>query len=126
MLARMKITALIVRILLGLLFTVFGSNAFLQFMPIPPMQGPAGDFIGAMNATGYLQAIAVLQVIGGLLLLIGFGPLGLLILGPIIVNIVFYHLFMEPSGMGMAAGISLMALFLLWYYRAAFAGIWKR
>ncbi|MEP6810994.1 MAG: hypothetical protein ABI992_12185, partial [Chthoniobacterales bacterium] len=107
-LAGMKIAAIIVRVLLGLLFVVFGSNAFLHFLPMPPMSGPSGEFIGAMNATGYLQAIAALQVIGGLLLLLGFVPLGLMALGPIIVNIVFFHVFMDRTGLGMALAISLL------------------
>ncbi|MDQ3118483.1 MAG: hypothetical protein M3Q89_02765 [Verrucomicrobiota bacterium] len=74
----MKIAALVARVRLGILFVVFGSNAFLHFIPMPPMSGPSGEFIGSMNATGYLKAIAALQVIGGALLLIGkYVPLGL-------------------------------------------------
>lgn len=122
----MKIVGIIVRVLLGLMFVLFGSNAFLHFMPMPPMAGPAGEFIGAMNSTGYLQAIAAFQVIGGLLLLIGFVPLGLLVLGPIIVNIVLFHIFMERSGLGMALIVAALALFLVWYHRSAFAGVIRR
>ena len=119
----MKIVAIIVRVLLGLMFIVFGSNAFLHFMQMPPMAGSAGEFIGAMNATGYLQAIAAFQVIGGLLLLIGFVPLGLMALGPIIVNIVLFHIFMKRSGLGMALIVATLALFLVWYHRSSFAGL---
>ena len=120
----MKIITIIARLLLGLMFAVFGSNAFLHFLPMPPMTGHAGEFIGAMAATGYLQAVAALQVIGGLLLVIGrFVPLGLTLLGPIIVNILLYHLFIERSGLGMAVGIVLVSLFLLWRYRDSFAGL---
>ncbi|MDQ6622711.1 MAG: hypothetical protein M3Y86_04400, partial [Verrucomicrobiota bacterium] len=60
----MNVVTIIVRVLLGLVFAVFGSNAFLHFLPMPPMSGPAGDFIGAMAATGYLQTIALFQVVG--------------------------------------------------------------
>lgn len=120
----MKIATVIVRVLLGLMFVVFGSNGFLQFMPMPPMEGHPGDFIGSMHATGYLKAIAAFQVAGGALLVIGrFVPLGLTLLGPIIVNIVFYHLFMDRAGMVMAGVVSAMSLFLLWRYRSAFAGL---
>jgi uncharacterized membrane protein YphA (DoxX/SURF4 family) len=120
----MKILTIIVRVLLGLLFAVFGSNAFLHFIPMPPMSGPSGEFLGAMAATGYLQAVAAFQVAGGVLLLIGrFVPLGLTLLGPVIVNIVFYHIFMDHSGLGMAAVVSLLWLFLLWRYRDSFAGL---
>ena len=126
MLPRMKIVALILRFLLGLMFVVFGSNAFLHFSPMPPMTGPAGDFIVSMNSTGYLQAVAALQILGGALLLIGFVPLGLLTLGPIIVNIVFFHVFMERSGLGMSVAVAAVSLVLVWYHRAAFAGLVRR
>jgi uncharacterized membrane protein YphA (DoxX/SURF4 family) len=121
----MKILTVIVRVLLGLMFVVFGSNAFLHFIPMPPLPAtPAGNFIAALSSTSYLHAIAVLQIAGGLLLLIGrYVPLGLTLLGPIIVNIVLFHVFLDRSGFGMAAAVALMALFLLWRYREAFAGL---
>ena len=106
------------------MFAVFGSNAFLHFLPMPPMAGHAGEFIGAMAATGYLQAVAALQVIGGLLLIVGhFVPLGLTLLGPIIVNILLFHLCIERNGLGMAVAVALVSLFLLWRYRDSFAGL---
>jgi putative oxidoreductase len=120
----MKVATIIARVLLGLIFVVFGSNAFLHFIPMPPMSGPAKDFIGSMYITGYLQVIAALQVIGGALLLIGrYVPLGLTLLGPIIVNIDLYHLFMDHSGLPLAILISALSLFLLWRHRDAFAGL---
>ncbi|MDQ6809480.1 MAG: hypothetical protein M3Z64_08685 [Verrucomicrobiota bacterium] len=119
----MKVVTIIVRSLLGLVFAVFGSNAFLHFMPMPPMTGYPGEFIGSMNATGYLQAVAAVEVVGGVLLLLGFVPLGLLMIGPIVVNIVFYHLFMDRNGLPMAAIISALSLFLLWRSWGSFTGI---
>ena len=123
----MKYLIIIVRVLLGLLFAVFGSNAFLHFIPMPPMQGQAGAFIGALAGSGYLYVIAALQVLGGLCLLIGarFVPLGLTLLGPVIVNIVLYHIFLDQSGLAMAVVISLLALFLLWIYRFKFPAIFQ-
>ena len=123
----MKYVIIIVRVLLGLVFAVFGSNAFLHFIPTPPMQGPAGAFIGALISSGYIYPIALLQVVGGLLLLIGgrFVPLGLTLLGPVIVNIVLYHIFLDQSGLAMACVISLLALFLLWVYRFKFPAIFQ-
>src|SRR5437764_11447479 len=109
----MKYAVIIVRVLLGLLFAVFGSNAFLDFIPMPPMQGLTGQFIGALFGSGYIYAIAGVQVIGGLLLLIGrFVPLALALLGPVIVHIMLYHIFLDPSGLGMAIFIPVLALFL--------------
>ena len=123
----MKYAIIIARVLLGLVFAVFGSNAFLHFIPMPPMQGPAGAFIGALVSSGYIYVIAGLQVVGGLLLLIGgrFVPLGLTLLGPVIVNIMLYHIFLDPSGLAMACVISILALFLLWVYRFKFPAIFQ-
>ena len=122
----MKIITIIARILLGLVFAVFGSNAFIHFMPMPQMTGYPAQFIGSMAASGYLQAVAAFQVAGGLLLLIGrFVPLGLTLLGPLIVNILMYHAFMDHSGMPIALVVGALEAFLIWQYRSAFAGIFR-
>jgi putative oxidoreductase len=122
----MKYIIIIVRILLGLMFAVFGSNAFLHFIPVPPMEGQAGAFIGALITSGFIYAIAALQVLGGLLLLFGrFVPLGLTLLGPVIVNIVLYHIFLDTAGLWMAGCIAIFALFLLWAYRDKFPAIFQ-
>ena len=123
----MKYVIVIARVLLGLVFVVFGSNGFLHFIPMPPMQGQAGAFITALASSGYIYVIALLQVVGGLCLLLGarFVPLGLTLLGPVIVNIVLYHLFLDPSGLGMAVVLSALALFLLWIYRFKFPAIFQ-
>src|SRR5580704_6414450 len=110
----MKIITIIVRILLGVVFVVFGANMLHPFLKMPPPQGPAGDFVGAMASTGYLKVIGVLQLAGGLILLIGkYIPLGLMLLGPVIFNILLFHIFFEPSGLPLAITVSVLALFLL-------------
>src|SRR6185436_3735906 len=120
----MKILVIIVRSLLGLAFVVFGLNAFLQFMPAPPPQGLAGDFTKALFVSHYFYVVAILQVVGGALLLLGrFVPLGLTLLGPVIVNILLFHIFLEPTGLPVAIVVSALALFLLWAYRPAFRGL---
>ena len=123
----MKYVVIIVRVLLGLLFVVFGSNAFLHFIPMPPPpQGDAGAFIGALMHTGYLHVVATLQVLGGLCLLSGrLAPLGLTLLGPVIFNILCFHIFFDQTGLTMAICISIFALFLLWAYRAKFPAIFQ-
>jgi uncharacterized membrane protein YphA (DoxX/SURF4 family) len=122
----MKIVEIIARVLLGLVFVVFGSNAFLHFIPTPPMSGPGGAFITAMMDTGYVKVVGFCQVAGGLLLLIGrFIPLGLTLLGPVIVNILCYHIFMDHQGLPIALVVAVLALFLLWRYRTNFAGLLK-
>src|SRR6266480_2680148 len=120
----MKTLTIIARSLLGLIFVVFGLNAFLYFIPMPPPQGLAGDFMKALFASHYFYVVAVLQIAGGALLLLGrFVPLGLTLLGPVIVNILLLHIFLDPSGLPMAAFVSILAIFLLWRYRSAFAGL---
>ena len=123
----MKYVIIVVRVLLGLMFAVFGSNAFLHFIPMPPMEGQAGAFIGALVSSGYIYAIAGLQVVEGLLLLIGnrFVPLGLTLLGPVIVNIVLYHMFLDHMANPIAIVVSIFALFLLWVYRDKFPAIFN-
>jgi uncharacterized membrane protein YphA (DoxX/SURF4 family) len=110
------------RILLGLIFFVFGLNFFLHFIPTPPMAGPAGAFAGAMFATGYLFVLVkVVEVASGLLLLAGrFVPLALALLAPIVVNIVFFHAFLAPSGIALPLVVLALELFLAWSYRDVF------
>src|SRR5213595_2101645 len=105
----MEIVIIIVRILLGLLFVVFGLNGWFHFIPLPPRQGRAAEFIGAMIGTGYFNVILILQVVGGLLV--------------VIVNIMMFHLFMDRKGIGLALFILVLSLFLLWQYRASFAAL---
>ena len=123
----MKIATVIARILLGLIFVFFGSNAFLHFLPMPPLpQGVTGEYLHAFFASGYVYVIGGFQVIGGLLVLIGrFVPLGLTILCAIIVNIWAFHLLMAPEVAGLVPAIvvAVLELFLVWSYRDRFAGI---
>jgi putative oxidoreductase len=126
----MKYAIIIVRVLLGLVFVVFGSNGFLHFMgPNPVIPGDAGAFIGALINSGYIHVIAGLEVVGGLLLLLGgrFVALGLTLLGPVIVNIVLFHILLDKSVFGLVIGgvVSLFALFLLWVYRFKFPAIFQ-
>jgi putative oxidoreductase len=121
----MKILTIIARILLGLIFLMFGSNVFLNFIPMPASPpGLAGDYTKAFLASGYAHFIGGLQVIAGLFLLIGrFVSLGLTILGGIIVNIWAFHLLMLPEGLPPAIVVTILELFLVWRYRDAFKGI---
>jgi len=99
----MKIASLIARLLLGIIFLVFGLNGFLHFIPMPPPSGVAGQFFAAMIASPYWTIIFGTQVIGAVLLLVGrFVPLALVILGPVIVNIISFHAFMAPAGLPLA------------------------
>ena len=121
----MRIVILIARVLLGLIFVVFGLNGFLQFLPMGPMPtGLAGQFIGALVQSHYWWVVAALQVVGGLLLFLNrFVPLGLVILGPIIVNILLYHLLLNPTGMLMAIVVTILWFIVFYGYRRSFDGI---
>jgi hypothetical protein len=121
----MKIATIIARSLLGVIFVVFGSNMFLHFIPMPPPpEGPARDFMTALFVSHFLFCIGALQVAGGVLLLGGrWAPLGLTVLGPVIVNILAFHVLMAPAGLGMAIVVSALALFLVWRNRENFAGL---
>ena len=99
----MKIASLVARLLLGLIFLVFGLNGFLHFLPMPLPTGLALQFLTVIIASHYWVVIFAVQVLGGLLLLINrFVPLALVILGPVIVNIVVFHLLMAPVGLPLA------------------------
>jgi uncharacterized membrane protein YphA (DoxX/SURF4 family) len=121
----MRIVALIARLLLGLIFFVFGLNGFLQFLDMGPMPtGLAGQFIGALFQSHYLWVVAGLQVIGGALLLINrFVPLALVLLGPVIVNILLYHLLLNPGGMVLALVVTVLWFIVFYAHRQHFSGI---
>ena len=126
--SRMKIATIIARVLLGLMFVVFGLNIFLHFIPMPPQEPSlATDFSTALMLSGYMYVVGALQVLGGLMVLVGrYVALGLTLLGPVIVNILLFHIFLAPAGLAMAVVVGALALFLLYSYRANFAGLVKR
>lgn len=124
----MKYAIIIVRVFLGLMFTVFGLNGFFHFMgPMPKMEGDAGAFVGALVHSGYFYVIAAIQVLGGLCLLIGsrLAAPGLMLVGPVIVNILLYHIFLDRSGLPLAVVVVLLSFFLLWIYRYKFPAIFQ-
>ncbi len=95
----MKIVVLICRILLGLMFFVFGLNTLLHFIPMPPPSGDALTWTGILAAHHWMNFVGVLMTIAGLLLLVNrFVPLALTLLAPVIVNILLYHTLLWPHG----------------------------
>jgi uncharacterized membrane protein YphA (DoxX/SURF4 family) len=111
------------RLLLGLIFVTFGLNGFLHFVPQPPVPVPAAAFAGALGATGYMfPLIKVTEIATGLLLLSGrFVPLALVVLAPVVVNIVAFHLFLAPAGLALPFVVLTLGLYLAWTERQAFA-----
>jgi putative oxidoreductase len=116
-----KIIGLVARVFLGLIFLVFGLNGFLHFLPLPHEEGLASQFMGALFLSHYLSVIYFLELMGGLLLLVNrLVPLALVVLGPIVVNIFFFHALMAPQGMSLAVGTSLLFLVAVWSNRYYF------
>jgi putative oxidoreductase len=124
----MKIAALIARLLLGLIFMVFGLNGFLQFIPVgtlPP--GMAGQFLSVLLQSHYVFFISLCQLAGGLLLLANrYVPLGLTLLGPVIANILIYHLLLDHRGLPLALVVLILWGILAFRHRQHFAGLFVR
>ena len=115
---------LVVRILLGLMFFGFGLIGILNLIKggLPP--GDAAEFSRILMEHGYMKFIALLELIAGLLLLVGrYVPLGLVILGPILVNILLFHLLIYPRGIALGLVATLLEVFLIWAYRLSFRGL---
>ena len=120
----MKITIVIARFLLGLIFLVFGLNGFLHFIPSPPPSGIAGQFAGALFASNYLVVVFLLQIVSAILLLLNrYVPLALTLLAPIIVNILLFHILMTPSGLPLAVVVTVLWIVVFLSVRSAFAGL---
>ena len=119
----MRIVLIVARLLLGLVFLIFGLNGLLHFMPNPPELPPAGAFFGALAGTGYMIALIFgTQIIGGALLILGVAvPFALVILAPVIVNIIAFHLFLAPAGLPVAIVVAALEVILAWHYRAVLA-----
>ncbi|MGP8268962.1 MAG: hypothetical protein ACLQLH_02750 [Terracidiphilus sp.] len=117
----MKIVTMIARLLLGLMFLVFGANMFFNFIPAQMPTGLAGQFTVALFAAHYFYVVGAIQVISGLLLLANrYVGLGLTLLGPVLFNILTFHLLMNPSGIGPGAFATLLWLLVAWEHRIVF------
>ena len=120
----MKIAVLIVRLLLGFLFFVFGLNAFLDFIPAVMPSGPAGQFLMILFQSHYVLFVATFQIAGGALLLAGrYVPLALTLLGPVIVNILLYHLLLNHAGAPLAVVVAVFWSFLTFRHRQYFSSL---
>ncbi len=116
------------RLGLGLVFTVFGLNFFLHFLPQPPAPPAAHAFAGALFASGYVfPVIKTIEVVAGVLLLARVAvPFALVVLAPIIVNIVAFHALLAPTGVPLALFVLALELHLAWVNRASFAPLFAR
>ena len=123
----MKITALIARFLLGLIFLVFGLNGFLHFILASLPSGTAGQFVGALFVSNYLVVVFLFQLISAILLLINrYVPLALTLLAPIIVNILLFHVLMALNGLLLALVVTVLWIVVFLSVRSAFGGLFQQ
>jgi putative oxidoreductase len=122
----MRIASVIARYLAGVIFLVMGLNGFLNFIPLPPPGGIAGQFMVALYVSHYLWVIFAFQVIAGVLLLVNrYVPLAVAILAPVLVNILTFHALMAPSGLPLALFVALLWIVIFIEVRPAFSGLFQ-
>ena len=121
----MKKAQLIVRILLGLILVIFGFNKFLQFMPMPAMPEAAGEFMGALVKSGYIMPIvAIIEISVGFLLLINkYQSLAIVVVFPVLLNAILFHLFLDIAGIGGAAIAMAMNIFLFFANKESYKSL---
>lgn len=121
----MQIAAIASRYLFGLMFTVFGLNGFLHFIPQSAPHSPVAlQFVTAVSVSHFMAVVFAVQLVAGILLLAGpYVPLAVAMLAPVLVNILNYHLTMDVAGI--AAGIVAAILWVILFiqYRSSFAGV---
>ena len=114
----------VARVLLGLVFLVFGLNGFLHFIPMPPPTGLAGQYFTVLFVSHYFVLVFLVQVIGGVLLLANrFVPLAVALLGQVLVNILMFHVLLAPAGLPLAFFTAALWLIVFFSVRQAFAGL---
>ena len=117
------LTVISARVLLGLVFLVFGLNAFFNFIPSPPLPEAAGKWLGGVSTGGYfIPFLKITEIALGIALLTGyFVPLSLVILMPISINILLFHAFLEgPQTIVMPVIILILHIYLAWSYRDSY------
>ncbi len=121
----MRVIALIARILLGLVFTVFGLNGFLHFIHVPVPANPlAVEYMTVLTTSHYFVLVDLVQLVAGVLLLIGrFVPLALMMLRPVLVNILLYHSLMDPGGILPGVVATILWFVVFWIVRGEFQGV---
>ncbi len=118
---------LVIRVLFGLIFFVFGLNGFLNFLPQQPMpEGAAGELINALLQTSYFfPLLKLVEVLCGLAILTGFFvPLALVIIAPVVIHINLFHIFLTPP-IGLGLILLAMNIYLGWAYRKSFSEVLK-
>jgi len=114
-----------IQILAGLMLVVFGLNKFLNFIPMPPQSAEMGAFMGALFATGYfMKLVAVVEIVAGLSFITNkFAALMAVVVLPVMVNATLAHLFLDPSGIGGAAMLTLFIILVMVHHKDAYSKI---
>jgi uncharacterized membrane protein YphA (DoxX/SURF4 family) len=123
----MKVLVLVARILMGLAFVVFGFNKIVTFLPMPMPTGEAGAMMLLMYTHKWLTFYGLVETASGLMLLSGrFVPLALTLLAGVGTNILLFSITLAPaSGLPVPLFLALLEIFLVYAYRASFAGIFS-
>jgi putative oxidoreductase len=122
----MKIATIVARYLLGLILTIFGLNGFFNFLPATPMPPMAVQFFTLLVTSHYMVLVFLLQIASGLLFLSNrYVPLALTLIAPVLVNILLFHITMNPSGIVPGAIATVCWLIVFSSVRSAFDGIFR-
>jgi putative oxidoreductase len=120
----MKIAIIIARVLLGFVFAAAGLVSLLKLGKMGGMPADATTFMTLMVAHNYTVFVALVMLIGGVLLLVGrFVPIGLVMLGPVLVNILLFHVLFHVPGIVTGVVCSGLEIFLIWVYWGSFRGL---
>ena len=124
----MKHLPMLARVLLGLIFAVFGVVGLFELGPQPEMGEEAGAFMGAVMDTGYLwPVIKVTEIVCGVLLILGiFVPLALVVLAPVVLNILLFHIFLAPEGVTIGIAAVVLGLYVAHQHRESFSAVLQR
>jgi len=123
----MKKATTIVSILLGLVLIAFGLNKFLNFMPVLELSAPGLEFMGAFVKIGYgMTLVAIVEIITGILIATNkYRALALVILFPIMLNALLFHLFLDPENILAAVVVVIMNIFLMYSVREKYAALFQ-
>jgi len=121
----MKILILIARILLGLVFLLFGLIGVFHLAPKPPMpEGLMKQFVDVFETSHYSFIVSLIQVVSAVPFLINrYVPLALVVIGPVIVNILLFHILMAPASIGPGVFVAICWFIVFYGHRPAFSGI---
>jgi len=121
----MKIAVIVVRILMSLPFLFGPLTFFFAHFKQPELHGAAKTFMEGMQASGYfLPLLMGTQLVCGLALVSGlFAPLATVVIFPITLNILLYHIFVDTKGLPVAIPLIVANLFLAFAYRKNYEGL---